>query len=331
MAAQQPLPIEPIASHTFGRLLTVKWTYDGRYLVVQDDDSMLLSLYSREPETYWQYDTQSNTFENMVGHPLSVTLTEDQLTRFNVNPPSVPTLLPRAYASPNQRYVVYQSQPHALAVADLEKNMAFITDGFIQSEVDVYWNEESTSFVTAEAVASENQLILHYVNLEQGFLQQGVVYAGSIYHPNSAPFNVTDVYDISHDGQVILLRGGCVPCRGTDETAYALILWHPAYQPLNRFLRNLDAQTVIGGIFSDDEDSVLYVNQSGVMEYNLLDETCHRLNDIISSHWIDKAVFSPNGEWLAAIQKLETGFTNVYILRLSDYLHPNDEQQTSEC
>jgi hypothetical protein len=62
------------------------------------------------------------------------------------------------------------------------------------------------------------------------------------------------------------------------------------------------------------------VNESGVLYYDQAINKSRMLNAEMTSMWAEKAVFSPDGKWLAASHLDEDQKTEIYILNMADAL-----------
>ena len=81
---------------------------------------------------------------------------------------------------------------------------------------------------------------------------------------------------------------------------------------VSQIIETLDGRAVRGASFApDDESKLMIVNDSGLVEYDLVTDQITVLDASIQA---DEAIFSPNAEYVALIQGAQISFGDIFVI-----------------
>ena len=278
----------------------ISWSSGSRYLAFQDFNYPQKVILS---EPGWsKYDVTQNALTQENIWPLLPYLTPEENILFKSLTDSE---YDWKFISPNEQYVVYQqlSGNHIfITLADRKSRQSIVTTARALNTVsgtdnfNVMWSADSQAFVVATTAyeMSEPDFFTHisnYSNDLSGLKTQELGFLPM----NNEEFGTRDIYDLSDDGRVVLVKGYNAL---NGETR--LILWDALDPTLPTSIDIFTETNVIGAAFkSGNENKILVVNQDGLVEYDRQNGSTTVLRTDIGSKFAAKARFSPNAEWLS--------------------------------
>lgn len=275
-----------------------------------------------EPNWY-SYEPVTATLSQSSIWPLQPVLSSAEIANFNPFLAGNTTLM---YVSPNERYVVYTIQDtQDLAIGDRQLQQSFPIPNFLipdptggSDQFRVLWSADSTAFVVIyePGYNDGDELGTFYV---RGFADEpavvSMVQIGATLIDDGRTFQHLNTHDISEDGSLILLSGDEI-FRNTDlpPSNPKLILWDPD-SPDGAEIFDMLGENVIGASFEADENSLLLVNERGLIRFNRTTGEITLLNSDIDSGWVTQVLFSPHGEYAALIyEDIDVGNTKIYVI-----------------
>jgi hypothetical protein len=130
--------------------------------------------------------------------------------------------------------------------------------------------------------------------------------------------NIIDLWDISNDGQKVLFS---THGEHNDDgsVGHALLIWNVADETQSQIIT--EGNIVNAAFHPEDDDTLLYISESGLVEYNLVTDDRRILDETLSLTLADGASFSPNAEYLViGIADLDAEEWNLYLKDLSEYI-----------
>lgn len=299
-----PLPVADLGP------INVRWTPDSETLVFQERVSV--------PPEDWDWYTYNVTMGELAqvssgAYPAEVFVDSmlDRAVQASIQ--TTATLLPVSL-SPTDRYAVYLMPTGATIttssgvfpglqpiLVDLETMTYTQIDQTPLVKVPgVLWSENETSAVISMILNPYFEGKLSYISNYINDIKNVVAFELDFVHYRDMDLLVTDVFDISADGEYILLRIGSA----RDPYATQLYL-HDGRIPANShiLLNSSRVEQLTAAAFSPYDESKIWVfGANGVFEYDVLTEEVRLLYDGVTSStnsWLT-AYFSPNGRYLAA-------------------------------
>jgi hypothetical protein len=311
VAAQSNLG-EPI--YTGSRIKNVMWSSDSSRLVFQKANGIENGV-NVSDNSWIEYSTQSNQLVTRNSWTLLPDLTASEMA---LSGSSLDGKQSFAFTSPDNVYTILAgegginagfplmlsnhltNQSDLLPITILEPFQG--TDDF-----RVYWSDDNTAF----AVVSSTLSGLSYIDYANGYdagTSNIVVQSPSLITVDNQTFITDDVYEVSADGDTLLLR---VRVDGDiNDPSFKLALWDASHPEKTLLLNKIEGDQFIGAAFIlSDETKLLFVDEFGLQQYDLVTQKSMLIQSEISAasetKWLWyrelRGVFSPNAEWLAYI------------------------------
>lgn len=297
------------------QLAYLEWSADGLTLLFTDVMSVANSIHNNDPEQWQSYDPNKELLTQSALSPLRTVMTDAQ--REALKPPTAlryPTITPVSYLSPNERYLVYVSEPAGnnwqLSLADLQSGRsvsinAFAFEAFLsQNLYRVLWNDTSTAFVTVTESASGLPGYIFYTSSFSQTVEDMATQPLGVPDRNGRSYMYASVYDISDDGKIVLiLIGDTTTSSDPENRVRYLTLWQADNPAASTLIETINGRKVIGATFApDDESKIWFINEVGLSEYDLQTGQIRVMDTALNSTWLTKARFSPDGRWVAVIE-----------------------------
>ncbi|MCU0498642.1 MAG: hypothetical protein MUF87_14925 [Anaerolineae bacterium] len=318
--SQAPVPYTPILN-TFGYILNVRWSEDSQTLSFQEIYPPHFSVQGPDPfddSTKWYNVTINTSAQHEVNK--------------SSQPPFNPTLqqalarLPVAMdddgergmiiLSPDQRYVVYAAQDFIegeqhfpLAITEIATGWTGMTEEIFISSPSVLariyqlnWSADSSAFVVDFNTGFGDDRKFHvtgYASDRDEIAQKLIVTRISELNFNGRTIYAgVGVTGISSDGNRLLLD---VIFR---QGEYNLMIWdlHDTSQS-QVIVYGGEMANFISADFVNEDQEVLYIDPTGLWQYDLTTDALKLLDESINSSWVDYAWFSPNGRWMALLDR----------------------------
>lgn len=289
------------------------------------------------PEPNWySYDVATAILNNASTWSLQPVLTSTEIANLNPFLAGNTTFM---FVSPNGRYVVYTIQDtQALALGDRLLGQVYpIPNVFIPSptigtdQFRVLWSADSTAFIAIYASAHSDEFgILHVRGFADNPVKIEMLPIGATLIDGRA-FRYLNAHDISADGSHVLLSGIEVfPNTDLPPSPLKLILWNPS-SPEDGEIFDMFTGQITGASFEADENSLLIVNEQGLVRFDRTTNEIAILNSGIDSEWVSQALFSPDGEFVALIHEdVNTGNKTIYIAHIADIVIPTQTSEPSD-
>lgn len=192
---------------------------------------------------------------------------------------------------------------------------------------NVIWNADSTAFVVTNTTIGGHPEYIYGANYENDLAD---LRSENFRLPSDEPVGLFDgdaAYDISDDGSSVLLRftKDDPNILSPDELPRQLAIWRPLNINATQILTDIDARRIIGASFAPyDENKILFVNEVGLIEYDLITTQTRIITDEVSASIgetspFEQAIFSPDGYRIALKKEIEYGTWGIYIIDLLDY------------
>jgi hypothetical protein len=142
-------------------------------------------------------------------------------------------------------------------------------------------------------------------------------------------FDIEHIYDISANGEQVLLASAEFIEPPPVEALIPLIIWEPVTPENSIVLDDIDGQLISAASFApDDESHLLLLSKVGLVSYDLASGDTSVLRDDITSESVIEPLFSPDGKWLLVQYGTELYLIDVEAM-LADagtgmYLPPDD-------
>lgn len=304
----------------------ISWSANSEKLVFQNHDSSGFGVNSSTPN-WIQYDT--TTGEIIYAHrwPLQPSLSPAEFQVFQ--PFSESGIEAFIYESSDSRYVVYASEHEELAnadvyhitLADRQTNKVFVTPRFLvdpfsgPENFDVLWSRGNNTFVIQTIAANGGDLRLVFWGTNYDFSLSNLNLQRIEPEMDDRSYFPVQVHDISNDGNSILMTAIEFNPAMPDSHQTRLLVWNAIGPALSKAL-DLSDDKLIGAMFSGNDDKVVFVNQIGVIQYDLISSEQVILNSHYTSIKFEQAIFSPTGEWIALLDRQPSGFSDIYVEQL---------------
>jgi hypothetical protein len=311
------------------------WSSDSQHFVFDDITNAPPNFeYPSAPiysGPYWyDFDVNTNTLSRSSIWSLQPNLTNDQFVQFEIVGGDLNTQS-FVFAGPSG-LIAYV----AVALADSRANPIGITDGenyviasdtylrFAFSDLSNFimrWND------VGSAVAGFNnlgnvQIISYITNFGSPHKLQipiGANYVNPIPErllviPN---LSFPPIFDLANDSDEVLMLVEEGEINNPDVILQPnLILWHPLNPENSIVLDSLKNRGITASAFNQNNDNqILFLDATGLYLFDRTTETILLLTSDFTSSTADRALFSPNGVWLALGQG-----ANHYMLNVADFL-----------
>jgi hypothetical protein len=259
--------------------------------------------------SWYNFNVLTNTLTNSNTWSLQAPLSTSEINL--IDPAGFPTSPSFVYASPSGRYVAYArilNNQHILSLFDRTTNQIWSTYQilFSNSHVDdfnVIWSASETSFIF-RAATDGGGMVFIYASGYSPSLLNGTMQIVNFVDIGTQSYSISNVYDISADGQQVLMRVIEVgnPPHPLGASPIRLMVWQSNNPSLSKVITSVDANTIRGASFASDERKILYISNTGLWQYDTMYDFPFVLDTTINSIWVSNAVFSPNSRWIAIDQ-----------------------------
>ena len=284
-------------------------------------NSQLLVFDNTDDSVWYQYDTNTGALGQNTTWPLQPNLSaaDTQI----LNQAAYGTDQSAVFLSPSSHYVAYAG-PRAsgtdagwsMMIANLQSQQTAKTNAEIlypysaPADFNILWSNSETAFLLTITTLSRTP-VSYYVNgytnditAAQAQLLVNMNIAGATYNANAA-------FDVSNDGNKAILSISS----STLPVIQSLVLWNALSPNTSQLLQGIDASKVLGAAFAPgDETKILIANDQGLLQYDLVTNTISSLQGNIGSTPAMKAIFSPDGKFLAEVVATSNGQNSIYIL-----------------
>lgn len=304
----------------------ISWSANSEKLVFQNHDSSGFGVNS-STQNWIQYNTITGEIIYTHRWPLQPSLSPAEFQLFQ--PFSESGIETFIYESSDGRYVIYAREYQELAnadvyhitLADRQTNEVaaapeFLVDPFSGPEnFDVMWSRGNTAFVIQTIAANGGDLRLVFWGTDYDLSLSDLNLQRIEPEINDESYFPIQVHDISNDGSSILMTAIEFNPAMPDNQQTMLVVWNAVNSALSKALE-LSNDEIIGAAFGANDDKVVFINQIGVIQHDLISGEQVILNSSYTSIKYEKAIFSPNGEWVALIDEQSSGLSNIYLEQL---------------
>ncbi|MFN8419992.1 MAG: hypothetical protein U0528_12235 [Anaerolineae bacterium] len=330
-------PETTIAQTTVPRLI-----YEGELFQAlawsTNSETFSFFLYSSPPPTVqsaaFLFSVESTTLTNAASWPFQPIISDEEASALKLWKDQN-GIFPFIYLSPDSHSLVYpgidetSKKVSTLFVSNLERLQAIvipieITFPFASSDAfNVLWSTDSTAFAVAH-LGGQGFMRIDYAQLEKD-ATTGDLKSARVESVNTAAIGETTyvsgvygrLYDISDDGLwVLVLLDEFAPGYDPNTPRVArLVVWSPTNPAESYAVKEIPGEQIRGASFApDDKTKLLIITDSGLVKYDLKTQTQDLITAEISSKWVDDAVFSPNGRWVALIDiAYQPGVNRIYL------------------
>lgn len=313
-------------------VVNVSWSSDSETLVFQD----LLTYNANggndigvQPETSGTWHTYHVTSGQLTDEdvwPLQPALTPEQVQLFEIVTDD--GQISFVFPSPNGRYIVYAAQKPPdwqamslpVGLADLQTGEHIIFTNMGVSNLETFSMTEEISDYTVLWSADSGAFTIETRSLHGSAPRVNFVsnYATSVHNATSQPLHqdgvsiggvpvyATAAHDFSSSGRQVLLQGPVSISPPVDD----LFIWDPDDPTQSRIVTS---SNIIQAMFSPLSDNLVwYIDETGLVEYNLSNDTATVLDPAIKSTNLYGAWFSPDGQYVAVLETVEQDVFYVY-------------------
>jgi hypothetical protein len=286
-----PVPIEGIGN--------VDWTSDGRQLVFAD----IALLPSSE---WYTYDVDTKQIEAFDHSPQQNDILDDRCSRIEQLVAELSGGI--AFLSPDGQFMTYlvedtTSAYAGVGIASCQQDNSMVFLEILNDIGRVLWNSESTAFVITD-IGNSYFTFNFYVSDYSTDISNTIVRHLDVLSLNNRDYAVNAVYDLSADGNHVLLR----VVFSDPDTTYKLYLYDSQYPANDQLIDKVDANNVIAGSFAPNDETKLWLfTEQGVIQFDLVTEEITILDntltavDAINVPPDSPALFSPDGRYLATL------------------------------
>lgn len=289
------------------------WSSDSQYVSFLDAFGANPPVYLDESSvrSWRQYDPVTGNLTASKTWPQQPLLTDDEQDFFQ------PTDLPDGsttyiFESPNKHHLVYcspiQASPSLLTLGNRAGMELLGLDDVINNpfigprSFRVIWSADSSAFVTFD---ERQPAVLRYVTNFDRWLR-----STQVTRLHKRDFTAWDVFDLSDDGDVVLVLGD------SGAIHQKLMVVNPLNLSETVVLQTPDASEITAAIFApDNANQVLFVSEQGLGLYDMESQQVNILDSSIKAEYGVPIAFSPDGRWLA-YQSLE----GLFVIPMWDYL-----------
>lgn len=316
-------PPKPIFTSQTNRLVNVLWSADANTILFQEkpfDGTAFAPDGKVQPQAKgdWHVYHFMPAGENVLTTSSAI---PTQLMPFGKQPSLPPAAdveggVSLAFPSPDNRYLAYAAQKPAdwkyadypLAIADLQTGKAVLVNDIlvpIHDTVDnayiVYWSTNSQAFVVFTERLGPNPRIYYVTHFVEKLESVKAIYLDELCF-NHQPIYPVIPYDISADGSHLLLN---VVVAGQGRQ---LFIWDAADSTKSNLLTGANVRLPEAAAFSSgDEQKVVYLDKSGLFQFDLKTRTTQLLDANLALTRIDQAWFSPDGSRIALLREENAG------------------------
>lgn len=253
---------------------TIKWSNDSTevYFLGYNDK-------------WFKYDVNQNNVIDIGKNPFSWKVTGSEIIPFN------PVLddegyIPYVFLSPDETYLIYpfnqrrqRSIGYPLAIVNLRNQDTIVTSIYVNpfigfSSFNVTWSEDSTAFV----VSNFEGFAYTFYYMGNLFSNTGFTIENTTNIIEGEQSVITEFFDINSRGDLILLQYSSQFAVWAPETNSAEVV---------------DVNVRIADMAFVDDESILYISDTGLYQFNIETESTQVLNDSIKSSQLG-AYFSPD-------------------------------------
>ncbi len=236
------------------------------------------------------------------------------------------------YRSPNWRYLVSPGRREiqrpsgnfsATVLVDIQANEVFDLPLEVPAaypaprSFQVVWSDDSSAFTlgTAPLLVPDLSFFTYvsgYASADASEEQTLITRNFTEFSYDERPFNVQGVYDLSPTGTQVLFQSV------ESASEYPVFIWN-AETNSYRKIADLSAPSYIqtDAMFDEAGTGFYIINDSGIIHYELETGETTLIRADISSMWVDRAFFSPNGNWLALFDYRADGSTDIYMVEVN--------------
>ncbi|MDX2136457.1 MAG: hypothetical protein SF123_00055 [Chloroflexota bacterium] len=303
------------------------WSADSRVFAFQGN-------MTSAPESSWYaYDVTSGRLTNSQTWPLQPTLNRIEQQALD-SQETLGVEVNLVFSSPNGQFLVGSSEN----LTGLQNQSSYVSQATIsnrttntinliglpiitQTSVDRYrvqWSDDSSTFVVSTSAVQVSALsFFYYVT---GYAESN---ATDIVAVDMQPVmidgqnhSILEVFDLSNDGRQVLLFASR---SGSGRPDYCLIRWSSIESSSHVLVPGFDGITEYhpSAVFSSEgSDIVLIFQRSGINEVNLISGNVRNLYPDLGSERFTNAMFSPDGRYIALVERVTDAVFSVYVVAL---------------
>ncbi|MBX3083580.1 MAG: hypothetical protein KF716_18245 [Anaerolineae bacterium] len=259
-------------------------------------------------------------------------LSDEEFKFFNIYGDNDPIY--GAYSiSPDHRFVVYVDatpiergegweafpDPNPFFLGDRQQRLKIPTGDQLAPGLSVYWNTTSTAFIVVGVNATEGEYPAAYLTgittnfatdlsaaVTRGFTEFVLhrrLYAAS-----------TSVYHIAPDGNSVLLTAYDLDSAAFDYDQTLRLINYDVVKPSQSQLILPDAANLRAAQFVfDTTDKILLIDDRGLLEIDMGTDEIAIIDASLNAAWVDEAIFSPDGRWLAVRHAVDDYDSQLFI------------------
>lgn len=316
-------------------LMYVEWTVDSQSLIFIDQDSVIEADQRGTPGMWQGYEPDTKTLKEIpvsywrADLPASV---QQNLSNLSIlEDPYLPAFETMAYPSPDGRYLVYISERFGRAwrvsLADLQTGVtapteayAFLVATSLPEEVyRVVWNATSTTFFVLTRNSPDVPYEAFHVSGFGANVREVQTHKLGALSRGGRLYGQVETFSLASDGKTALMliadftdAGKLLP----KKLPLFLILWNAEKPESSQFIEGIDGQDVIAASFAPgNESKLLYVNDVGLLEYDLRTGQTTVLDTRLAAQPPSIARFSPDGRWVALVEQEDSaGPATLYVV-----------------
>lgn len=279
----------------------VSWSTDSETLVFQTFQA--LHRVNSIDNGWYQYSPVTEMLTNTNTWALQPALSLTELAMFTpaTDENGSPSYI---WVSPSERYIIYaESESRYLTIGDrllgelihsyIVPDPYQLTDNF-----KAFWSADESAVAFISLSGNNIPFTFYIDNLTPSVTQANITIAVST-TVNGQDYSLLQPFDISADGsRVLMLVQEYDPVEPFSDSETSIMIWNALNPNSSHVIPN--TPTVSGASFAPgDENKILIVSPAGLIQYDISLQTEILLNSEINASWVDEAIFSPNGEWVA--------------------------------
>jgi hypothetical protein len=335
---------EPTPIYSASNLDNLYWSPDSSTLVFQRrgvfGDGVVL-----EDGEYFAYDVQSGNLTSSSRWPLQPTLSSEEYQIFAPYPPVDGALPPPPdserfrFLSPNRRFMIYEAgtEPtrRRFATGDRDNLLTRTFDVLVgqnhnTSTFFTLWSADSRSVVIGNNPLLGDFPRYFYVTDYTDDVQVGTIEEIMLDAlVNGREYGGGYVEDISMDGQTLLMSPLDVSSIAPGVRGRVVLA---SYRPSDASVTihentSVRQQLITASAFDpDDERYIVVLQRDGIQRYNTIANTWQMLNPDVRSRDSGRAIFSPDGRYLAVQSfRLSSRQVDIYVIDLSEVPPPPEQ------
>jgi hypothetical protein len=311
----------------------VAWSSDSQKLTFQEAQSETDA--SSLSDSWLAFDTLTQSLQSASEWPLQPNLTSSLQQTFGTEQ-ALTESNSFLFRSPDNRYIVGNEQLSAETgrddlgiVVDTVANQTFaLTIPLLGSETgpdlfDVHWSTNSEAFtLSTTALLATDPTFFYHISGYGDDSSKPIVQDLTQLIIGDKQYSTLEIYDVSSNGDLVLLRGFYVtPSPENRQMEFPLIVWNSKDASGHFVVDNIEKSQsdLLAATFASNNDSLLLIlDERGLVQHNLTNNEESILRTDINSTWVNKAVFSPDGQSLALIEKVNDVMENVYVIELEN-------------